>query len=63
MRHFLTALHTCRHDGCGETRVGNHFEDIRSAKEGWFFQRNGEAWCPNHNPEWVIEWRSKKKRN
>lgn len=24
-------------------------------------QRNGLAWCPDHNPDWVAEWRAKKK--
>jgi hypothetical protein len=58
---FPVALHTCKHDGCKRTCVNNYHENIRSGEEGWFFQRNGDAWCPDHNPEWVIEWRAKKK--
>jgi hypothetical protein len=27
---------------------------------GWFFSRTGtENWCPEHLPDWVIEWRAK----
>lgn len=24
-------------------------------------QRNGDAWCPDHTPDWVAEWRIKRK--
>ncbi|WP_157533939.1 MULTISPECIES: hypothetical protein [Microbacterium] len=29
-------------------------------KSDWFFQRNGAAFCPDHLPEWVPEWRARR---
>lgn len=28
--------------------------------DGWFFQKDGYAYCPKHIPEWVEAWRAKK---
>lgn len=33
---------------------------MQAGKAGWFFQRNGDAYCPEHVPEWVEEWRRSK---
>lgn len=34
---------------------------IKAGEAGWFFQRDGTAWCPNHVPEWVESWRERQK--
>jgi len=48
----------CDHPGC-EAKIKNHaWGKIRA--EGWFFQRNGKAYCPDHLPEWVDKWRGKR---
>lgn len=51
---------------CGEPNCDNHIKNHlwgRIKAEGWFFTRTrDEAWCPDHLPEWVIEWRGKKEK-
>ncbi len=52
----------CSEPGCPE-RVGDHrWGAIKAQSEGWFYQRNGEAYCPQHVPAWVPAWREKKAR-
>lgn len=45
----------CSHEGC-EASVKNHYWGKVKADD-WFFQKTGEAWCPEHIPEWVETWR------
>lgn len=33
---------------------------IKAQDEGWFFHRDGTAYCPDHTPHWVEEWRAKR---
>jgi hypothetical protein len=47
----------CSADGCDATVPDHYWGKVKAA--GWFFQRNGDAWCPEHVPEWVAEWRSR----
>ena len=47
----------CSDEECTET-VRNHYWG--RVKSGWFFQKDGSAWCPAHIPEWVAEWRARK---
>ena len=49
----------CSYPECTE-RIEEHCWG--HVKSGWFFQRNGTQWCPAHTPEWVDEWREKKKK-
>jgi len=50
----------CTEPGC-DAEVPNHaWGKIKAA--GWFFQKNDDAWCPNHRPEWYNEWRKKQKK-
>lgn len=59
----------CQHDGCeelvpqGNAERPGKWHYMRAAEEGWFFQKNGDAWCPDHNPSWVEEWRRKRAKN
>lgn len=59
----------CAHEGCEETvpqgdseRLGRWHKLRASAELGWFFQKDGKAWCPAHVPEWVEGWRAKNKK-
>lgn len=52
---------TCRADDCTESFTDSgRFTPERSTASGWFCQRNGWVWCPDHTPEWVAAWRKKK---
>lgn len=57
----------CSQEGCEETvpqgnaeRVGMWHKMRASAELGWFFEKSGKAWCPNHNPDWVEGWRKRR---
>lgn len=43
---------------CG-ARIRNHYW-AKVKAEGWFFTKDGRAFCPDHIPEWVAAWRKKK---
>lgn len=49
-------------DQCSELTCDATFKNHRWGKQaaqdiGWFFQRDGKAFCPDHVPEWVEGWR------
>jgi len=46
----------CSNPDCEETIPSNKFSHIKS---GWFFQKNGDSWCPEHIPDWYEEWKKK----
>lgn len=46
----------CDHPGCLARIKNNSWARIKSE---WFFRRDGQAWCPDHFPEWVAEWRAR----
>lgn len=39
----------------------NKWESIRMGDAGWFFQKNGDSYCPLHVPIWAKKWRKKNK--
>jgi hypothetical protein len=45
---------------CDATHKDDKWSSIRAHYEGWFEQLNGDAYCPNHIPEWVASWRYQK---
>ena len=47
---------SCSQADCDATVKNHRWGKIKA--EGWFFQRDGQAWCPTHVPEWVAEWRA-----
>lgn len=47
-------------DQCEATCPGHRWGVIRAGKEGWFFGKDGKAYCPDHGPAWVAEWRGKR---
>ncbi len=52
---------TCAEENCEKTVKQSYWNNIDSQNKGWFFQKNGLAWCPDHTPEWVEAWRKKRK--
>lgn len=48
----------CSRKGCPSTIKNDYWSKVKA--DDWFFQQNGDAWCPNHHPEWVAAWRAKK---
>ena len=48
----------CLADGCPNTIKNHAWGKIKA--EGWFFSRDGSAYCPEHVPEWVDAWRASK---
>lgn len=51
----------CDHPGCTDQFKLTHWDSIAASDKGWFQKLNGEAWCPEHIPSWVAEWRAKKR--
>jgi hypothetical protein len=47
----------CSEPGCTASYVPHKWGSINAYKAGWFLQKNGKDWCPDHIPEWVDEWR------
>lgn len=47
----------CSAEECTKTIKNHAWARIKS---DWFQQKDGKVWCPEHTPEWVDEWRSKK---
>lgn len=41
---------------------GSKWDTIRAAEIGWFFQKDGTAYCPEHVPAWVPGWRVRRAR-
>lgn len=52
----------CSETGCTATYRDHRWGHSAAAACGWFFQRSGEAWCPEHNPPWVEAWRARQPR-
>lgn len=54
---YPTADIQCSYAGCSATLKNGAWSKI---KANWFFQKNGDNWCPLHQPEWVSMWRKQK---
>lgn len=48
---------------CKTAIENNAWSKIKAQGKGWFFSKAGRAYCPEHNPPWVAEWRKKKRKN
>ena len=44
---------------CEKPGPKNRWENTRAQTEGWFLQRNGDVYCPEHVPGWVAGWRAR----
>lgn len=50
----------CAHPECESTMKSHAWSVIKTV--GWFHQKDGKSFCPDHTPNWVHEWRAKKAR-
>lgn len=50
---------TC--DVCGKECKNDRWSRIRAHEAGWFEQKNGTVYCPEHVPSWVITWRERRR--
>ena len=50
----------CASEGCLRGIKNHYWAKVQGQSDGWFLQKDGTAWCPEHNPDWVAEWRAKK---
>lgn len=50
----------CHAEGCEANYRAHQWGTTKAAAEGWFFQKDGTAWCPEHVPAWVEQWRAEK---
>ena len=50
----------CKHEGCNNKTKTDRWNKVRAAERGWFFQKDGSIWCPDHVPDWVASWRAKR---
>lgn len=49
----------CSHEGCENEFKAHAWGAIKASSKGWFLQKNGDKWCPDHTPEWLAAWRAK----
>ncbi len=56
-----TTYKQCAEPGCEAAHAEHYHGKVQAQLDGWFMQRNGDAWCPEHNPPWVEEWRARQK--
>lgn len=47
----------CSEPGCENSKPRHAWAYKTKDGEGWFDQRNGDSWCPQHVPDWVDQWR------
>lgn len=47
----------CSDPECSETIKVHYWAKVKANDDGWFFQKDGNVWCPVHVPEWVPAWR------
>lgn len=50
----------CAEPGCTNTHKKDRWNTTKAHEKGWFFQKDGTAYCPDHTPEWVAKWRKGK---
>lgn len=54
---------TCAQQGCATSYHNKSgWDSIRAQSKGWFEQKNGKSWCPEHVPDWVPAWREQQAR-
>ena len=52
----------CAYPGCTNGYKTHRWNDIKAHDAGWFQQKDGRSWCPEHIPDWVVQWRSNKQQ-
>ncbi len=54
----MIASAVCADPGCEARYQPHRWGSIKAHATGWFIQKDGTAWCPEHVPDWVEAWRS-----
>lgn len=49
----------CAAPGCTASFPDHRWGSIKAHAAGWFTQKDGTAWCPEHTPDWVADWRAR----
>lgn len=57
-----TTFTSCAHPGCEMSFPNHRWGAIKAHSTGWFMAKDDQAWCPEHLPEWVPQWRANPKR-
>lgn len=52
-----TTYTECSQEGCAERLADHAWGRIKA--DGWFQQKDGIIWCPEHHPAWVLAWRAR----
>jgi hypothetical protein len=52
----------CADPTCEASYKPHAWGSIHAHAAGWFQQKDGTAWCPQHNPPWVAEWRARQQK-
>lgn len=47
----------CAEPGCTAWFTDHRWGATKAHKDGWFHQKDGNSWCPEHVPDWVERWR------
>lgn len=55
-----TQRQPCAQPGCERSFPVHKWGQITAHREGWFHQKDGTSWCPEHVPDWVEKWRARK---
>lgn len=51
----------CAESGCPASIRDHAYGRVKAAKEGWLFQLgDGPIWCPEHLPEWAVQFRQRR---
>ena len=48
----------CSVDGCTATFTHHYWGAVKAHDAGWFSQKDGTVYCPEHTPDWVAGWRA-----
>lgn len=43
----------CAESGCEEKFFGNRGAMMKAHYSGWYLQKSGKVWCPDHRPAWA----------
>lgn len=55
-------MRKCGYSGCENSFNNHRWGNIKAHDEGWVLLKNGDAWCPEHTPAWVSQWRDNKSK-
>jgi hypothetical protein len=50
----------CAQPDCTKSFWSSREGTMKAHYSGWYHQRNGKSWCPEHRPAWAPKWEGKK---